>query len=522
MNKTIIINISGIIFHIEEDAYEQLKQYMSEVKQYFTKSEDSFEIISDIENRVAELFSEIIKAEEKEVIVNADVEKVVRTMGKPSDFEKEIVDDELNIDPKIHIKKRLYRNPDDKIAGGVCSGIAAYLNIDPIWIRLLLIISVFFFGTGILLYIILWIIMPEAKTRTEKLAMRGESPTLESIRRSVEEEINGMRRNFDRNGVNGSSALRVLIDNLSNAIGQIFKFLSKVLYKALGAGIVAATMSFIIISSIALLTILGVVSSDFNTELPLFMLREDNQELLLIAAFLVVVVPLLSILLLGLRILINVNPFNRISGLTLLGVWLVALMLSVYYSVDTIKNFQEEGNLQESRILNQSSVDKLYLITEYDESINFDTLKTKEYKIKDRVVIKSKGLESAFNNIDLSIVKSDNDQFRLVTNYISRGPSEKQAIEYAENIEYTVRQQDSVLIFPEFFKLKKQTLWRTQEVRMTLYVPLDKKVVIHEDVDKFTRNIYSYACLKDSKDRTYWSMAADGLECIKDTTKVQD
>src|SRR5687767_8187017 len=135
MNKTIIINISGIIFHIEEDAYERLKEYMTGVKTYFNKSVDSFEIISDIENRIAELFSEIIRAEEKQVIIMQDVDRVVRTMGQPADFAEGMPEEETEQDEVFsetrHTKKRLYRNPDDKIVGGVCSGIAEYLNTDP-------------------------------------------------------------------------------------------------------------------------------------------------------------------------------------------------------------------------------------------------------------------------------------------------------------------------------------------------------------------------------------------------------
>jgi hypothetical protein len=98
MNKTIIINISGTIFHVEEEAYEKLKVYMTDVKNYFSKSEDSFEIISDIENRIAELFLEIIRAEEKEVIISKDVEKVIRTMGQPEQFEKEMSDEDIFTD----------------------------------------------------------------------------------------------------------------------------------------------------------------------------------------------------------------------------------------------------------------------------------------------------------------------------------------------------------------------------------------------------------------------------------------
>ncbi len=518
MNKTIIINISGTIFHIEEEAYEKLKVYMTEVKSYFAKSEDNFEIISDIENRIAELFLEIIKAEEKEVIVTKDVEKVIRTMGQPEQFENELSEEDVSVEePKLIIKKRLYRNPDDKIAGGVCSGIAAYLNIDPIWVRLLLIISIFTFGTGILLYIILWMIMPEAITRTEKLAMRGESPTLESIRRSVEQEINGMRRNFDDHHKNRSSALRVLINNLTGAIRRIIRFGIKVIVKAIGALIFGIALAFIIALSILISTLLGITNFDISSDIPLFLLREENQELMLITTYIVGIIPLLVILLVGIRILFNTNLFNKISGLSMLGVWLLSLFVTIYYAVDTLQNFKEEGTLQETKILTKSSVDKFYLISDEDDSMIIDTIKTNELKIKNRVIIKSKNKISGFDNIDIRIEKSDDDNFKLVTNYISRGKTEKQAIELAEKINYQFRQVDSMLIFPNRFTVKENSMWRVQEIDMVLYVPEGKELIIHEDVDRHIDNIYSHECKKDNQFRTYWKMSKDGLVCEKDS-----
>jgi len=518
MNKTIIINISGTIFHIEEEAYEKLKVYMTEVKNYFSNSEDSFEIISDIENRIAELFLEIIRAEEKEVIIAKDVEKVIRTMGKPDQFEKEMSEEDLYVEePILIIKKRLYRNPDDKIAGGVCSGIASYFNIDPIWVRLLLIISIFIFGTGVFLYLILWMIMPEANTRTEKLSMRGESPTLDSIRRSVEKEINGIRRNFDEQNKNRSSALRVLINNISNAIGIIFKFIIKVFIKAIGALLVGVSLAFIIAISILISTLLGITNFDVSTDLPLFLFREENQELMLITAYIVGMIPLLIIFLLGIKILFNTNLFNKVSSISLLGVWLLSLLVTIYYAVDTLQNFKEEGTLQETKILTNSSVNKFYLISDEDDSMLIDTIKTNQLKIKNRVIIKSKNKVSGFDNIDIRIEKSEDENFKLVTNFISRGKSEKQAIELAENIKYDFRQIDSLLIFPKRFNVKANSLWRVQEIDMILFVPEGKELIIHEDVDRHIDNIYSHECKKDNQSRVYWKMSKDGLECQKDS-----
>lgn len=518
MNKTIIINISGSIFHIEEEAYENLKVYMTEVKNYFSKSEDSFEIISDIENRIAELFLEIIKAEQKEVIIVKDVEKVIRTMGKPEDFEDDNTDEELfSSESKVYIKKRLYRNPEDKIAGGVCSGIAAYLNIDPIWVRLLLIVSIFIFGTGLLMYLILWMIMPEANSRTEKLAMRGESPTLESIRRSVEQEINGMRKNFN-NYNNQNSSFRILINNVSKAIASIVKFGIKCIVKSVGALIFGISLAFIIALSVVVSTLLGITNFELSNDVPLFLLREDNQELMLVTSYIVGMIPLLAILLLGIRILFNTNLFNKISGLSMLGVWLLSLIVTVYYAVDTLQNFKEEGTLQETKILSNSSVGKFYLISDEDNSMIIDTIKTNEFKIKNRVVIKSKNRISGYDNIDIRIEKSDDINFKLVTNYISRGKTEKQAIELAENIKYDFRQVDSLLIFPNKFSVMPNSMWRVQEVEMVLYIPEGKELIIHDDVDRHIDNIYSHECKRDNQRRTYWRMSIDGLECLKDSS----
>lgn len=517
MNKTIIINISGTIFHIEEDAYEKLKTYMAEVKLYFSKSEDSFEIISDIENRIAELFLEINNAESKEVIVAKGVENVIRTMGQPDEFENNI-EDEIETLGQTTIKKRLYRNPDDKIAGGVCSGIAAYLNIDPIWVRLLLIVSIFFFGTGVLLYLILWVIMPEANTRTEKLAMRGESPTLESIRRSVEEEINGMRRNFDRNK-NGSSALRVLINNLVEAIRSVVKFTLKVIVKAIGALIVGLSSAALIAFSIFISTLLGISNFEISNDIPLFLLREENREIMLVTTYVVVMLPLLAILFLGLRILFTVNFFNKVSGISMVGIWLLSLVVSIYYAVDTLQNFKEEGTIQETKVLSQVNTNRFYLITDPDDAVFIDTIEKSNSNA--RVIIKSRDTNDGFDNIDIRVVKSEDSEIKLVTNYISRGKSEKQAIELAENIKYAFQQRDSVLVFPRKFSVKSNSFWRAQEVDMTLYVPEGKELIIHDDVDRHIDNIYSHECKRDDKSRTYWFMGKDGLECKKDSTKIE-
>src|ERR1700748_2094911 len=136
MNKTIIININGIVFHIEEDAYDVLKSYMTDVKRHFLNSADSLEITSDIENRIAEMFSDVLTRDNKQVIVEQDVNAVIQQMGRVEDFD-EVYDDGKNPAAGAYTyttnERRLFRDPDDHLVSGVCAGIANYFNIQPLW-----------------------------------------------------------------------------------------------------------------------------------------------------------------------------------------------------------------------------------------------------------------------------------------------------------------------------------------------------------------------------------------------------
>jgi len=184
MNKTIIININSIVFHIEEDAYDMLRAYMIDIKKHFGHSEDSKEILADIENRIAEMFTDKIQSGLKEVINIQDVEAVITQMGRVSDFEMDEQESgssySANTGPtyNYNVGKKLMRDPDDKVFGGVCSGLGHYFGIESRWVRLLFVLLFLFAGTGFLFYIILWIIMPLAVTRVDKMEMRGEAPNI--------------------------------------------------------------------------------------------------------------------------------------------------------------------------------------------------------------------------------------------------------------------------------------------------------------------------------------------------------
>lgn len=193
MNKVLNINLGGMPFTIDEDAYAQLQTYLETIHHHFRETEGYEEITTDIEIRIAELFQE--RLESRSIITLADVKNVITIMGTPEDFGAEPIGaaaPESKSGGRWQFKtgKRLFRNPEDKAIGGVCAGIAAYLGVeDPVWVRLFFVLLTISGGFGIPLYIILWAILPEAKTASDRLAMRGEPANVSNIGRIIQEEF---------------------------------------------------------------------------------------------------------------------------------------------------------------------------------------------------------------------------------------------------------------------------------------------------------------------------------------------
>ena len=198
MNKIFNINLGGYPFTIDDDAYRRLDKYLSTIQKHFADSEGCEDIISDIEIRIAELFNEHMKGQP--IVSLREVEKIISIMGTPEDFGATI-EEETDHSKTAHSGKtqqktsggkRLFRDPDEKVIGGVCSGLAAYFGIDePVWVRLFMVLLIFT-GFAPLIYIVLWIAIPEAKTSGDKLSMRGEKIDVSNIARKVEEEINNL------------------------------------------------------------------------------------------------------------------------------------------------------------------------------------------------------------------------------------------------------------------------------------------------------------------------------------------
>lgn len=208
MNKTVQINLGGMPFTLDDNAYRRLDLYLNELKEYFQYSENAGEILTDIESRLAELLTQRLRS--RRIVNLQDVADTIRIMGRPGDFEAEdpmTNQTDSTVPPPrtgrpwdIKTGKRLFRDPDDKVLGGVCSGLAAYFGIaDPIWLRVGLVVFTLTFGVGVLAYIVMWILVPEAKTASDRLAMRGENANVNNIASMIERGIGDISDSIKEN-----------------------------------------------------------------------------------------------------------------------------------------------------------------------------------------------------------------------------------------------------------------------------------------------------------------------------------
>lgn len=183
MKKTTTVSLSGSIFTLEEDAYNVLNGYLKRLEFHFSKEEGRQEIISDIESRIAEHLRETIKTQNQAVDIN-EINRIIKIMGEPGEIEgEENMKNDYQSDYRSY--RRLYRDTDDKIIGGVCAGMGHYWRVEPLLLRIIIILlTVFGVFPGLIIYIILWIVIPPALTNAQKLEMRGEPVTADNIGKS--------------------------------------------------------------------------------------------------------------------------------------------------------------------------------------------------------------------------------------------------------------------------------------------------------------------------------------------------
>lgn len=330
MEKTISITIGRTVFMIEEDAYDRLDEYISSLKEHFASLADSQEIINDIESRIAEKFSEKIREGKRQAVNLSDVEEVISSMGEAADMPKGEPKEEKaeSSGEKDRGPKRFFRSSDDVIIAGVASGLAAYFGIDPVIVRLIFVLlTVFGGGSGILIYVILWVITPEAKTVSEKLEMQGESVTIEKIEKNIKDALEKSKIN--------KTEVRRFADRLSSFLRQVLSLSGKVLGRILP--VLGMVIGIVLIVS-GVLAIFGVcfaaAAAIFNFDSPYFnipfLVQYGGSALYnvsIVAVSLVALIPLIFLFLLGAALAGRKNTFSVFLTSFLLAIWMMSIVV---------------------------------------------------------------------------------------------------------------------------------------------------------------------------------------------------
>ena len=524
MNKTVSINLAGIFFHIDEDAYETLQNYFEAIKTSLQNTEGASEIITDIEARVAELFSERIKTSQQ-VISNKEVDEIISIMGQPEDYQ--IDEDPLDEAPKRNNsnnnKRRLFRDPDNAYVGGVSAGFGYYFGIDPLILRLLWILLIFGAGTGLVLYLILWVLIPAANTTAEKLSMMGKPVNISNIEKKIKEEFGNVKDSLERMkdrvndgrlndlGANIQSKSRSFFE----ALGDIILLLFNVFIKAIGlifvfASIICLIGFFISLVTVGVADIFHFPGLDFadlvnSSGLPLWLVS--------MLALLITGIPIVLLLFLGLHMVSKRTSFlNRYTKFSLLGIWLIALITLFIFGMKQAADYRVDASVTQQSELPITKMDTLYLemkgnpiYSKYlhrdnDLNIIYDEANTKQIYGSDiRLIVRSTKDSTATISVE---------KIALGVNYIS-------AQKRAQNVDYLYEFKNNTLSLNGYFLTDIDHKFRGQKVEIILYLPIGSVLYPDENTYSYHRNSSRYNDILDNgSEEHYLKVDHKSMRCL--------
>jgi len=522
MKKTFTINVSGSIFYIEEDAFEKLQNYLQLLNNYFSCQEGGTEILQDIESRIAELLQEKISGG-KQAVISEWVDEVMQRMGKPEDFkDAEDAENETKVcaDDKMEkTRKRLYRDGENRVFGGVCSGLGAYFNIDPVFIRIIFIVLAFP-GVGIsaIIYMILWIVVPEASTTSQRLEMRGEEATITNIRKTIQEEVKEVKKSFSNfNHSESFQKGKEVANKAGQASVQVIRGLGKVIAVAFGSlliligfiGFIAFLVSVAVGNSVIQAHTVGLNPDvDFSGLLG-FMVSPDVVSVSILLFVLLIGIPLLAILFVGTKLVFRYKTNNKLIGTGAFGIWLLALLSMIVLTAGQFSNFSQKNSVSSGKPINCPACNTLYLelanapeMMESDNNIRFE----------DFTMITASGEKVLAGNPHLQIEFTDSKDFSVSIRKTARGKNTGDVQKNLDNVLYNITSKDSTLTLDSYFTIGNQTKWRKQEVLVTVKVPAGKMIHLSSNLDQlhFDFDNINNMWNKEMTGKT-WTMTPEGL-----------
>ena len=534
MKKTFTINISGTLFHIEEDAYEKLQGYFLKLKNHFGNESEGKEIITDIEGRVAELFIEKTKGDKK-VITLEIIDEVISVMGTPEDFMEQEAD-ESYISTPTKRKKRLYRSPDSRVLAGVCGGLGAYFKMDPVIVRIIFVLLFFANGVGLLAYLILWIAVPKARTTSQLLEMKGEEVTVTNIQRTIRDQGqenpaadtvqdgqvtgDGTTQSFSaaqdyqsrkKESDTSAEAGRAILRVIAVVFGAFF-----VITGALG---LIGLISTVVIGQSAMGSWPLVWSPDIHVS-GLFghFITPEALTLGMISIALLTGLPLLAILFIGTKLIFRYKSNNTAITLGMVGVWLVALMVLIFVSAGQVGNYKSQTTLTDTETIVCEPCPTLFLSLGEDKYSDYYEV---DWDIDPFKVVNVDGENVMLGQPQFDIEPSGTDDIVMVFRKKARGKNHDDAVQNINDMVYQYQVTDSLITLDPWFLTGNESKWRDQRLEIILKLPVGKTVYLDEKLEEIIHDIDNVTnTLDEEMVGKFWTMKSEGLTLKQDTASV--
>jgi phage shock protein PspC (stress-responsive transcriptional regulator) len=515
MNKTVNINIGGLFFHIDEDAYQKLSRYFDAIKRSLSNSSGKDEIMKDIEMRVAELLTEKQKSD-KHVINNKDVDEVIVVMGQPEDYRIDDDGTETKSEPFFANagRKKLYRDKDRGLIGGVCTGLGHYFGVDAVWIKIIFLLLAFT-SFGVIAYLILWIATPKAVTTSEKLEMTGEPVTISNIEKKVREEFESVSNkfknaNYDEMGNQVKTGAERVAGGLGDVIMKIFGAFAKVLgaiilvFSAMSlAGLFIGLFTFGTTSFIDAPWQRYVDAVNY-TDIPLWAFG--------LLTFLAIGIPLFFFLMLGLKLLVaNMKSLGAAVKYSLLAIWIFSVGALVVIGIQQSTESAFEGKVVTKETINIQPTDTLKI-----KFVSNDFFSKNVYEHEDFVFTQDSAKNEVIysNKISFEIKSTDKAQPYLQIEKLADGKSFDEANKRAEKIKYGFKVVGNQLLLDNFLLTEMASKYRNQNVELYLYLPKGTLFVADETVQHFDESDNDFFNLHHSSGKYTYKVEESKVKCL--------
>ncbi len=524
MKKTFTANINGTVFHIEEDAYDQLHRYLANIRAKFSGSSGSEEIMADIEARIAELFNERLHG--RQVVTMADVDHVRQVMGQPEDF----TGDSEPEGPSAWSQpagrpgsKRLFRDPDDSWVGGVLGGIAAYFGTDPLWLRIAaIILLVLGWGSPVLIYLILWVFIPKAETPADKLRMRGEPVTVDNIKRAFDEGTDRFKSGAERVAQEAEELGRRWEDRS----GGRERFRNNAERLARGTVSVAGKVIGICFLVFSSLLLYGLLMGGFALENVVFAGPWNDTGVYNLAqlsdawfispsmanwAFagiaVLLLVPIVGLILAGIRLLFGIRTPSW-TGWVLGPAWIASILLLSVIGVRHLNEFRQRERSISDTTLPVPAGNVLHIATGKDDLFGNDRLRHSD--VLDLIDIAADTI--TWGSTELDVLESPDSLYHIEVVHQANGPTVKEALRRARDIRSTFQVEgDRLTIAPVYTSALDQKL-RGQQASFIVRVPVGSSVHFERGTERIINDIQNTTDTwdRDMVGRT-WTMTRKGL-----------